>query len=300
MSNIKSSLKNAISSHEQYCDGFHGGNYITGIVLNVGVADLKFHHSGSWLLDSIIAFDRAEVASTNIGQINMITVSSFCGVGGLIWGYDIARHPNLYKKHELLKDYHIKGGLIKKNIPVYSAEALQESLFKLFGSIKEKRFPLIPGAHVPCAGKHISMIGPKHIYAAMGFGIAKHREKDACLFMEDIGQINEEVNFYEHDNGFVNKNKNSNTQEIKTKILKNMAKSIIEVGKTQNIEFKEIFVDMVDIVIKENQVGCALVAAPYFSLAKNAISENDLSLMSKYSLFEWENQFKKCFLKNKR
>ena len=277
----KDILAGAMSDYESYCDGFFGSNaschknYITGVILNIGVVKKKYSHEGSILLDSILAFDQAEVASTNMGQINMITVSSFCGPAGLIWGYDIARHPDIGKNKYLL-------GAVGGKIPVYSAEPLKQAMFKLFGNINDKRFPLLPGAHVPCAGKHISIDGPRHIYAALAFGISKNREKDACLFMEDVGFINGDTGQYK--------------KELKEKILSNMANSVIQIGKNQKIEYKEIFVDMVDTVIKPNEVGCALVAAPYFTLAQKAVPGNDLNSLATCDINKWEKLTKSGFL----
>jgi hypothetical protein len=64
------------------------------------------------------------------------------------------------------------------------------------------------------------------------------------------------------------------------KISLNSLHSVLEVSKNQNIKFKEIFIDFVAEEIKAGDIGCVLVAMPYFHLAKNAYVENlpDLSL----------------------
>jgi len=278
-------LNDAISPYDLYCNGYgnQGGNiqnYITAIILGSGVVPYRFNSHGSSIIDQTLAFDMAEVQNSNLGQINMITVSSFCGLHGLIWGYDIAEHSKVRQLHPLIKDLTVNN--IYNNtekIPVYSLVPLREASMKLFGTVAEKRFPLLPGSHVPCAQKNISVIGPNKIYAAMALGIAKNRDKDACLFMEDIGI--EKKYFF----NLVNRNNIKN-------ILINLAESIVEVGKNQEVVFKEIFVDLIEQEVKKGEVGSALVAAPYFTLAKKAIPDNNFLNLINYNLDQWESALK--------
>lgn len=266
----------AFSPYSQYCDGYGnpgsvGNNYLTSFVLCAGVADIKFRHPGSDVLDQINAFDKAEVDDTYIGQINMITVSSFCGPQGKVWGYDVARHPDLFTKHPQVSQV--------KNIPVYTARPLLEASKKLFGTVTSKRFPLMPGAHVPCANKNIKKSGPVHLYCTLGLGVPEDREKNAILLMEDVGEISVGLDGQEF------------LKKYKTNILTQMANSILEIGENQKVRYKEIFVEIVDREIKGGQIGCGLVAAPYFSLAQNAIPNNFNTVgdMSNLSLIEWES-----------
>jgi histidine decarboxylase len=316
MSNIiKNKCAEAISPYDNYCDGFgspgaSGKCYMTGIVLDVGVTEKKYSHEGSIVLDSILSFDKAEVESVNIGQINMVTVSSFCGLAGLVWGYDIAKHPKIHQPHQLFPQAAVSDIYFKTTVPVYSAVPLKEATYRLFGTMSKKRFPLLPGAHVPCAGKHINLKGPKHIYAALALGIAKNRDEDACVFMEDIGEIivmeedNKTVKFMANNKDFDHSEKllefHEQIAKTKNKILENLANSVLEIGKNQKIEFKEIFVDIVDIVINENQIGCALVAAPYFTIAKNSLPANNIEKLTELDLFSWEKEISKNFLENKK
>lgn len=308
---IEKKCSGAISPYDNYCDGFgspgaSGNNYLTGIVLEVGITDIKYSHGGSMVLDSILSFDKAEVESVNMGQINMITVSSFCGLAGLIWGHDIAKHPKIHQKHQLFPKGYVHDDYFRLKVPVYSAIPLKEATYRLFGTISKKRFPLLPGAHVPCAGKHINLKGPKHIYAALGLGIAKNRDKDACVFMEDIGELivmekdNKTIRFVANNKEFDYSDKvldfHEQIAKSKSKILENIATAVLEIGKNQKIEFKEIFVDIVDIIINENQIGCALVAAPYFTLAKNAVPYAKVGNLTELDLFLWEKEVGKNFI----
>lgn len=269
--------KKALSPYNKYCDGYgnhgaSGNNYIIGLTLGVGNSDLSLSHEGSRTLSEINAFDRAETYSAYIGQVNMSIVSSFCGLNGMIWGYDIAKSDKIYSRHKVdLKDIVLDDGF---KVNVYSAVPLIDATIRLFGTVSKKRFPLMPGAHVPFAGKNIKMHGPKNIYSGIAIGVPEDRSRNACLLMEDMGYIPTDVD--------------KNVKKYKQVILQKLAQSVVEVGKNQRVKFKEIFVEMNNIFINEGDIGCALVAAPYFTLARNAAPE-DINLNT-CSLDEWEKR----------
>ena len=279
-------ISGAVAPFTEYCDGFgspgaSGNNYILGFYLGAGSSHLDLRHDGSRVLDEINSFDRAEIYNGSIGQINMSIVSSFCGPSGLIWGYDIVPHHKLRTLHELnvepVTDYKYN------KIPVYSGAPLLDATSKLFGSVTSKRFPLLPGSHVPCAGKNFKDVGPRRIYATFGVGIAKDRRGNACLLMEDMGWIPLREDEFSQ-------------KRYKKMILQNVAQSIVEVGKNQRVEYSEIFTEIVDIKVNEGEVGCALVASPYFTLARNAIPNNDISKLLSFDLATWEKSIEKNFL----
>lgn len=60
-------------------------------------------------------------------------------------------------------------------------------------------------------------------------------------------------------------------------------RSVVEIGKIQKIKYKEIFIDFYSKEIKEDEVGCVLVAMPYFHLASKAFCEG----IDNLSLEEW-------------
>jgi len=83
--------KTAISPFENYCDGYgcpgaKGNGYVSTLKVSAGTVE----KTDDLLLDGIVAYDRAEATDAYIGQINMITASSFCGIAGQVWGYDLA------------------------------------------------------------------------------------------------------------------------------------------------------------------------------------------------------------------
>lgn len=279
-------ITDAIAPFDNYCDGFgspgaSGCGYFLGLSLGVGKSDLNLAHEGSDVLAGINAFDRAETDTAYIGQLNMSIVSSFCGLNGIIWGYDVVRPTSLFSKHPLAPGHITYNG---RKIPVFSAYPLIEATMALFGTVDKLRFPLIPGAHVPFAGKNVKSVGPKTIYSAIAIGIPLDREKNACLLMEDMGYIpNVGTTQAEFD-------------KYKRQILKKLAKSVIEVGVNQRVEFRHIFLEMREIQVLEGEIGCSLVAAPYFTLAKNALPEN--TNLRDLRLEDWENLVKKDFLCN--
>jgi len=269
-------INSAISPFEQYCVGYPGkGNYLTSLVMGIGNFPQTFSHPGSKLLDSIVAYDRAEISDTYIGQVNMSIVSSFCGPQGLIWGYDIAQEEG-YPLPSFLFPDKIKEF---EGIKIRNGKNLRKASKALFGGNGQFHFPLLPGTHVPCAGRFYYKTGPTYLYAANAIGIPKNRNKSACLLMEDVGEII---------------NKNESIESVKEKIIINIIRSVLEIGKNQKINYEEIFFDLISKDIKSNTIGCALVSMPYFLLAKKALTKN----LTTQTLTDWTKEAQNNFLIN--
>lgn len=259
-------LRSALSDDDNYCLGYsHPGGYLNALVMGVGVFKETFSHEGSKVLDETIAYDLAEINQAYIGQINMITVSSFIGPRGLIWGYDLAQGGNLepppYLSKKLLSNKEFSG------VKIRNGNDLRKASAALFGTRDKKHFPFLPGSHVPCASKWQYAHGPTGVYAAIAIGIPEDRSQDACLIMEDVGQIS--------FNGL--------TQKAKQQIVLNTIQSVREIGQNQKIFYKEIFVDFIAEKIGAKEIGCALVAMPYFKLARKAYHPK----LSSLSLQKW-------------
>lgn len=282
-----------LSNYNSHCTGYQnpdnlGPGYILGTCLEIGKVPISFRHPGSDMLDRINAFDMAEAQGTYLGQVNMITVSSFCGIQGSVWGLDVARHPDLKNTKSLhLTDVERHDG---KMIPVLSAEPLLDATKRLIGSREKKRFPILPGSHVPCATKHITKDGPCRLYCALAIGIPENREVDACLLMEDVGELSKGS----HIGYFL--------EEYRDELKANAAKSVTAVGSNQKILYKEIYVSLTDIDVHGGEVGCALIAAPYLALAQNAVSpiiEKRMSL-EEVSLADWEKMVNGYYVCNSK
>ncbi len=268
-------VRSSIGHDDQYCVGYTGhGGYCIALVMGIGTVKETFRQYGSESLDSIVAYDCAEVDDTYIGQINMITVSSFCGPQGVIWGHDIAANrisfPLALSEDELSEF---------NGISIESGEKLRESSRMIFGSKDKRHFPLLPGTHVPCAGKFRHYRGPSVLYAAAAIGIPQDRSRAACLLMEDVGVCPSEVM---EDDGL----------KTRKRISLNMIRSVLRVGENHGVLYKEIIVDVILREIMQGNIGCALVAAPYFHLARSSY-DSDLPHMS---LQQWYGMKRKKFL----
>ncbi|HHD2803666.1 TPA: histidine decarboxylase, pyruvoyl type [Clostridium perfringens] len=123
--------KTAISPYDRYCDGYgmpgaYGNGYVS--VLKVSVGTVK--KTDDILLDGIVSYDRAEINDAYVGQINMLTASSFCGVAGQVWGHDLAIHDSI-ANNEIKPLYELKqfdGTPLK----VYDAKPLLDAGIELF------------------------------------------------------------------------------------------------------------------------------------------------------------------------
>lgn len=137
----------------------HFKNYfviLSGRGSQVSVGKIK--KTDDLLIDGIVAYDKAEVNDAYIGQINMLTASSFCGVAGQIWGYDLAKHDSIVKSEEkpVLEMKQYDGSILK----VFDAKPLLDAGVELFGTENERRYPPLPGAHMICANKGVTAYRP--------------------------------------------------------------------------------------------------------------------------------------------
>lgn len=273
---LTSVVKGAIGPFNKYCDGYgnpgsSGLGYICAMALNIGIVKQDMDK----VLEGIVAYDRAETqGEAYFGQINMIAASSFCGLNGALWGYDLAKNEDIASnKVKPLFEVQRHDG---KKIPVYSADPLLDSAARLFGSNNQRRFPLLPGAQVICATKEYVATGPKHIWSAIAISIAENRTKDSCLFVEDAGEI-----AVENPDGL---------EKFGDELRRKIAKCAIRCGKDNNALYKEIWISYRIKWIPEGQVGCALVAAPYLVLAKDALPDNDPQKLLNMTISEWETK----------
>jgi histidine decarboxylase len=243
----------SVSPYDVYCVGYPGhGGYVTALVMGQGAFPKTFSHGGSGVLDSTIAYDRAEVDGAYLGQINMITVSSFCGPQGIIWGYDVAQVTLPPIASFTDDDRRRCAGSV-----VTDGGGLREAARDLFGTRDQRRFPFLPGSHVPCAGKFRFFDGPVWIYSAVAIGIPENRNCAAVLFMEDVGQL-------------MLVDGPESLEPMRHRILRSLAESVTEIGRNQRVRYREIILDLTFREVHAGEVGCALVAMPYFHLAKNA------------------------------
>ena len=135
--------------------GLEGNGYVSVLKVSVGTVE----KTDDFLLDGIVSYDRAEINDAYVGQINMLTASSFCGIAGQVWGHDLAAHNDIIDKKikPVLEIDQYDGS----KLHVYDAKPLLEAGIELFGTEKERRFTLLPGAHTICANKGVTAYRPK-------------------------------------------------------------------------------------------------------------------------------------------
>lgn len=266
-------VNGAVGPFARYCDGYgnaggSGLGYICALTLDIGSVEQDM----DTVLNGIVAYDRAEAQGAYIGQINMLTASSFCGLNGALWGYDLSRADEI-ATGGTKAIFHVARH-DEKQIPVYLADPLLDASARLFGTNEQRRFPLLPGAHVICAAKEYTAPGPKYIWSAVAVAIADDRAVDSCLFIEDAGEVTvgEAAELAAFADG----------------LLRKIAKCAVRCGEDNNALYKEIWTSCRIKWIPEGQVGCALVAVPYLVLAKNAVPKGRPEGLLEMTIADWE------------
>ncbi len=275
LAGLSTVVNGAVGPFEKYCDGYgntgaSGLGYICAMTLEIGTV----RQDMDTVLNGIVAYDRAETQGAYIGQINMLVASSFCGLNGALWGYDLARADEIASgKMTALFEVERHD---RKKIPVYSADPLLDAAARLFGTNQKRRFPLLPGSHVICAEKEYASPGPKYIWSAVAISIAEDRTVDSCLFIEDAGEVAVK------DAGDLAK--------FGDELMRKIARCSMRCGEDNNALYKEIWISYRIKWIPEGEVGCALVAVPYLVLAKNAIPDAKPEGMLKMTISDWEKK----------
>jgi histidine decarboxylase len=252
----------AVGPAEHYCMGYlnpgaSGLGYISTLKLSTGLVKVAGLDPGT---EGIVSYDRCEKNDAYIGQINMLTASSFCGVNGAVWGYHLAVADEIANK--TLQPMFYQSGDGRLAIPVYPVSPLLECARRLFGVEAQRRFPPMPGAHVICANKNYTTDlkdGPTWVWSAIALAIAEDRDSEANLFIEDAGNYGTILDGPPQIKKFLDET------------LHAVTKSMVLCGVDQGVRYKEIYAGYVYQFADRNQVGCALTCAPYVLLAKNAI-----------------------------
>jgi histidine decarboxylase len=273
--NLATVLNGAVGPFDKYCDGYgntgaSGLGYICAMTLDIGMVEQDM----DTVLNGIVSYDRAEAQGAYIGQINMLVASSFCGLNGALWGYDLAKADEIASGKA--KPLFNVARHDRKKIPVYSAEPLLDAAARLFGTNEKRRFPLLPGSHVICAAKEYTSPGPKYIWSAIAISIAEDRKVDSSLFIEDAGEVAVE----DADDLGV----------FADELLQKIAKCAVRCGEDNNALYKEIWISYRIKWIPKGKVGCALVAAPYLVLAKDAVPDGKPEGLLKMTISDWEKK----------
>jgi histidine decarboxylase len=239
----------------------------------------------------IISYDRCEKDDAYIGQINMLTASSFCGINGALWGYHLAKAPEIMDGTlEPLftypgRDYPSEEKLPAQGpVPIYPVAPLLDATERLFGRMDPdgdgendpRRFPPLPGAHVICANKSASRMGPGFFWSIIGIAIAEDRKTQASLFIEDCGVDTQSTSRAQAEDA------------LQTHLLA-VAKSMVLCGQNQGVAYVSAFIGGKFIDVKRDEWGCALACAPYVALAQNAVAQlTEPAELTGRTINEWE------------
>jgi len=276
----------AIGPFDAYCDGYgRPGAQGLGYVCVLKVATATVEKSDDALLDGIVALDRAEAAQAYLGQINMETASSFCGIAGQVWGHDLAVAGAIAdgSQRPLFSLEQHDGSAL----PVYDGQPLLDAGKALFGTAQLRRFPPAPGAHVICANKSVKAYRPRHgapdpdrgqaygVWCYLALSIARDRRGAADLFMEDAGlwqESDDEAGFSRWLDGH----------------RQRVAESIVACGRGQELLFERTYLCGAHVLMPPGHLGIALAVAPYLVLARKALPGGDFARLSELTLAEWE------------
>jgi histidine decarboxylase len=263
-------IDSAVGPYPDNCGGFlnrgaTGLGYITAVKLSLGDVDREALDEG---LATIVSYDRASKTDSYFGQVNMVTATSFSGVNGAIWGYDLA------KADELDNPRHLRATLNRHDgvpVPVWSMEPLLHATQRLFGTADKRRFNILPGEVVVSAARGTVANGPTEVWGALALAIAEDRGTDASLFIEDASDT-----------------AGGGEEPVEPIVL---AEAILACGKNQGVLYKEIFVEVKEASVSPGHVGVALAAAPYITLAARAIPEGmPPSALMDMTITEWEQR----------
>ncbi|MGH3770157.1 MAG: histidine decarboxylase, pyruvoyl type [Pseudonocardiaceae bacterium] len=246
--------------------GSNGSGYIATMKLSIDKVSTANLDEGT---ENIVSYDKCESADAYIGQINMGTASSFCGINGALWGYHLVK----VKESDLYA--HLLFTVGKEKIKVYSAEPLLAATERLFGHVDEeyRRHRPLPGAHVICANKDMTVRGPAYAWACLAIAITDDRTKNANLFIEDCGVFPAIEPDTDHPNPVPDKEQV--TQQL-IKHQKNVGESILQCARDyKNVTYKEIFIASKAIYAGADEVACALACAPYVLLAQNTVPDKE-------------------------
>lgn len=276
--------KTAISPYDNYCDGYGmPGAYGNGYVSVLKVSSGTVEKTDDLLIDGIVSYDRAEINDAYIGQINMLTASSFCGLAGQVWGYDLAKHDDI--ANDKVKPLFTVKQFDNSDLKVYDAKPLLNAGIELFGTEEHRRYHLIPGAHTICANKGVTAYRPKEdrplkdgeayaVWSYIAISLSKDRNFAADLFIEDAGVWT----------------KNDNEADL-VKFLEEHRKSIIwsvvGCGTDSHVLFDRTYIGFSYAIMKPGEVGDAITVGPYVSLARNAVPTKGFGALNDMKLTEW-------------
>ncbi len=267
-------VNGAVGAFSHYCAGYlnpgaSGPGYIAAVKLSTARMTCGENE------ESEISCDRAGKNDAYMGQINRTNASAFCGLNGALWGYDLVR-PDEFKNGET-KSLTTEKRHDGQRVQVWDIGPLADSLERLFGTNDQRRFPLLPGALVPCAGKMVAAPGPAVVRCLTVLAIAEDRESAPDHAIQYAGIKDESA-------------KTGLNAKTREELYENNIFSLLRGGEEQGVLYKEIFVGYKELTVPEGEVGCALSWMPYFTLAQKAVPPGSRpETLIDMTVSQWEN-----------
>lgn len=261
-------LQTVVAGPGGYCLGAGfapGDTYVAAPAISIGIGPCLPVACGSAHLNHTIAYDAAEARGANLTQTNMIAVSSFCGINGLVLGHDVLRVP----------PRRYLGSTGFDGMTVLDLATLEEATVGLLGTVQRPRFPIAPGEHLPCAYKTFSVEGEGVVWGALALAIAADRERNADLFMEELGG----------ERGL-----SVMGTEAVERILESLLRSVSAVSSNLGVEYEAVYIGLKQEGVPAGSQGCAITAAPYLKLPSEAVPGDDPLELASLSLDEWEKR----------
>ena len=183
--NLRDIVDGAVGAFPDNCAGYlnpgaSGLGYIAALKLSVAKVKADMDVG----LEGIVSYDRCEADDAYIGQINMLTASSFCGVNGAVWGYDLARAEDLTEEsaNQAAAPRRRRGsGLFRaaasrRRLPAVREQgaAPLQSLAWCHGGLRQQELD-----HAAAARQD------PQVWCAIALAIAEDRGAAANLFIED-------------------------------------------------------------------------------------------------------------------
>lgn len=278
--------KTAISPYDCYCDGYgmpgaYGNGYVNILKVSTGVVD----KTDDALIDRIVTYDKAECADAYVGQINMLTASSFCGIQGQIWGHDLATHPDI--RNNRIVPLFTAQQFDHSALPVYDAQPVIDAGIELFGTDTDRRYHPAPGAHVICANKGVTAYRPASgephgdgqgygVWSFIAISLSADREYCADLFIEDAGV-------------WTKNDSSADLQDFLNQHRRNIVQSVVACGRDSGVLFERTYVGYSYTMMQPNQIGNAITVGPYVTLARDAVPSNGFSVLNTMTLADWLN-----------
>ncbi len=129
--NLKEVVNGAVGPFDNYAGDYgNAGSSSLGYISVLKLETGKVKADMDEVLEGIVSYTRAETNGTYVGQINMIQYSSFCGLNGAVWGYQLAKEESIAQgtQRPLFNKKRSDG----KGILVYSVQPLLDAGQRLF------------------------------------------------------------------------------------------------------------------------------------------------------------------------